>query len=36
LTTRTKNYAVKNAPMSMISDAMKSSIPRDWELTREL
>jgi hypothetical protein len=36
LTTRTKKYAVKNAPKSMISDAMKSSIPRIDALTREL
>ena len=35
-TTRTKKYAVKNAPKSMISDAMKSSIPSTDELTREL
>src|SRR6478609_1808476 len=36
LTTRTKKYAVKNEPNSMISDAMKSSIPSTDELIREL
>jgi hypothetical protein len=35
LTTRTKKYAVKNAPKSMISDAMKSRIPRMTGLIRE-
>jgi hypothetical protein len=35
-TTRTKKYAVKNAPKSMISDAMKRSIPSTDELMREL
>ena len=35
-TTRTKKYAVKNEPNSMISDAMKSSIPSTEELMREL
>jgi hypothetical protein len=34
--TRTKKYAVKNEPKSMISDAMKSSIPRTAGSTREL
>ena len=36
LTTRTKKYAVKNEPKSMISDAMNSSIPSTDALTREL
>ncbi len=36
LTTRTKKYAVKNAPKSMISDAMKRSIPSTRASTREL
>jgi hypothetical protein len=31
-----KKYAVKNAPKSITSDAMKSSIPRTSRLTREL
>ena len=34
-TTRKKKYAVKNAPKSMISEMMKSSIPRNWASTRE-
>ena len=36
MTTRTKKYAVKNEPKSMISDAMKSSIPSVRASTREL
>src|SRR4051794_4779288 len=36
LTTRTKKYAVKNAPKSMISDAMKRYIPSVSGLIREL
>ncbi len=36
LTTRTKKYAVKNAPKSMTSDAMKRNIPSTRESTREL
>ena len=36
LTTRTKKYAVKNEPKSMISDAMKRSIPSTRASTREL
>ncbi len=36
LTTRPKNYAVKKAPNSLISAAMKSSIPSTEELMREL
>ena len=34
-TTRMKKYAVKNAPKSMISEMMKSSIPRNWDSTRD-
>ena len=36
LTTRTKKYAVKNEPKSMISDAMKRYIPSTSGLIREL
>ena len=36
LTTRTKKYAVKNEPKSMISDAMKRNIPSTRASTREL
>src|SRR5947209_20224789 len=36
LTTRTKKYAAKNEPNSMISDAMKRYIPSTSGLTREL
>jgi hypothetical protein len=36
LTTRTKKYAAKNEPKSMISDPMKSSIPSVRASTREL
>ena len=35
MTTRTKKYAVKNDPKSMISEPMKSSIPSTRESTRE-
>jgi NAD(P)-dependent dehydrogenase (short-subunit alcohol dehydrogenase family) len=35
-TTRTKKYALKNEPKSMISDAMKRNIPRTAGVTREL
>ena len=34
--TRTKKYAVKNEPKSMISDAMKRNIPSTPGVTREL
>jgi hypothetical protein len=34
--TRTKKYAVKNEPKSMISDAMKRNIPSVRASTREL
>ena len=34
-TTRMKKYAVKNAPKSMISEMMKSSIPSNCASTRE-
>src|SRR5262245_53615272 len=36
LTTRTKKYAVKNEPKSMISDAMKRYIPSVSGFIREL
>ena len=36
VTTRTKKYAVKKAPKSMISDAMKRKMPSTGALTREL
>jgi hypothetical protein len=35
-TTRTKKYAVKNAPKSMISEPMKRNMPRTLGGTREL
>jgi hypothetical protein len=31
-----KKYAVKNAPKTITSEMMKSSIPRSWGSTREL
>jgi hypothetical protein len=35
LTTRTKKYAVKNEPKSMISDPMKRNIPSIAGVTRD-
>ncbi len=33
---RMKKYAVKNAPKTITSEMMKSSIPSSWGSTREL